>query len=501
MSTPCLAGGGSREFTHFFALMLWVAAALAFIAGMPQLGVAVLIVVVVNGVFSHVQEERAERAASRLQDLLPSQVIVLRDGQPNRVEAAELVRGDVVVLTAGDRIPADVQFIQADNCAVDESMLSGESEPVEKNPEDTGLGGTFLLNGAAEAVVAATGVRTTLADIASLTATVRPPQSPLNNELRRIVRIISTIALSLGGVFFAVSLLAGTSWRDAFLFAIGVSVALIPEGLLPTVTLSLAMGAQRMAGRNALVRHLQAVETLGSTTFICTDKTGTLTQNRMSAVEVWTPDGTVSLSGAGYAPSAEVAGTEAAVNLSRRLNRAARAASRGRIVLRGGQWLAEGDPMEAALDALAYRLAGPGGPPPAVAEIRWAFDPVRRHLPVDDEGHNGQERPGDPAQDSVEAVADFGVDQREAFGFGGQTAREGVRADADHPRRPLPANDAGARKRFRARSFVHRFGFTGEQRFINLKALALEYGSVRGHLVPGTEHEEVITDDILHEWS
>ncbi|MET1086529.1 MAG: cation-transporting P-type ATPase [Arthrobacter sp.] len=372
----------AAEFTHFFALMLWVAAALAFIAGMPQLGVAVLIVIVVNGVFSHVQEERAERAASKLQDLLPSQVMVLRDGQPNRVEAAELVCGDLVVLAAGDRIPADVQFIQADNCAVDESMLSGESEPVAKTRGDSGFGGTFLVNGAAQAVVAATGVRTRLADIASLTATVRPPQSPLNNELRRIVRIISTIALSLGGVFFAASLLAGTSWRDAFLFAIGVSVALIPEGLLPTVTLSLAMGAQRMAGRNALVRHLQAVETLGSTTFICTDKTGTLTQNRMSAVEVWTPEGTVSLTGTGYAPTADLTGNEAAVSRARRLSRAARAASRGRIARRGGQWLAEGDPMEAALDALAYRLAGPGGPPAAEADIRWGFDPVRRRESV-----------------------------------------------------------------------------------------------------------------------
>jgi magnesium-transporting ATPase (P-type) len=137
----------AAEFTHFFAVMLWVAAALAFIAGMPQLGVAVLIVVLVNGVFSHVQEERAERAASRLQDLLPSRVVALRDGRPSRVEAAELVRGDVVVLAAGDRIPADVQFRRADNCAVDESMLSGESEPVEARPATRCPGSTRLEKG------------------------------------------------------------------------------------------------------------------------------------------------------------------------------------------------------------------------------------------------------------------------------------------------------------------------------------------------------------------
>ena len=372
----------AAEFIHFFALMLWAAAALAFVAGMPELGIAILVVVVVNGVFSYVQEERAEHAAAKLRAMLPSQVLVLRDGRSIRTEAADLVCGDVVLLGAGDRVPADVEFTRADSCTVDESMLSGESEPVSKAPGDSGFGGTFLVNGAAKAVVRATGGRTRIAAIASLTTTVESPQSPLNNELRRIVRIIATVALGLGGVFFAASLLAGTSWRNAFLFAIGVCVALIPEGLLPTVTLSLAMGAQRMARRNALVRHLQAVETLGSTTFICTDKTGTLTQNRMNAVEVWTPDGMVKVEGNGYAPTAEVAGSPAAVERARRLGWAARAASSGRLVLREGEWGAEGDPMEAALDALAHRLAGPQGPAAAEVDVRWGFDSVRRRESV-----------------------------------------------------------------------------------------------------------------------
>ncbi|TJY70433.1 cation-transporting P-type ATPase [Arthrobacter sp. CAU 1506] len=372
----------SAQFTHFFALMLWVAAALAFLAGMAQLGTAVVVVVVINGTFSYVQEARAAQAASKLRAMLPAQVLVKRDGQAVQVAAAEIVRGDVVLLTAGDRIPGDVEFAVAESCTVDESMLSGESEPVAKNRGDGGYGGTFLVNGNAEALITATGSRTRLASIASLTATAQPPQSPLNKELRRVVRLISVVALSFGGVFFAVSLLTGLSWRDAFLFAIGVAVALIPEGLLPTVTLSLAMGAQRMARRNALVRHLQAVETLGSTTFICTDKTGTLTQNRMSAVETWTQAGIVRLNGEGYSPTAEITGSALAVQQARRLARAARAASRGRIVRRQERWTADGDPMEAALDALAHRLARGAAIEEVPVDFRWSFDPVRKRESV-----------------------------------------------------------------------------------------------------------------------
>lgn len=366
-----------EEFTHFFAVLLWVAAALAFIAGMPQLGVAVVAVVLINGVFSYIQEERAEHAASRLRALLPSQALVRRDGHPTKVDVADLVPGDLVLLAAGDRIPADLNFIAANSCTVDESMLTGESEAVPKQRRDPGLGGTFLINGEAEGIITATGQRTRLAQIAALTGAVTPPQSPLTLELRRIVHTLAAVAIGVGLMFFVLSALIGIPWQSAFLFAIGVSVALIPEGLLPTVTLSLAMGAQRMAHRQALVRHLQAVETLGATTFICTDKTGTLTQNRMSAVEVWTPAGTVAVAGSGYEPTASVSGDEEAIARAATASMAAALASRGRAVLRDGVWQAEGDPMEAALDALFLRLAGGAEPDPAPA-VRLGFSPSRR---------------------------------------------------------------------------------------------------------------------------
>ena len=350
------------QFTSFFALLLWGAGVLALIARIPELAVAVSAVVVINGLFAFAQEERATQAAAKLRGLLPTQVNVVRDGAPAKVAAADVVPGDVVVLTAGDRLPADVEFLSTDTCTADESMLSGESVPLPKEAGDTGFGGTFLANGTAEALVTATGRNTRLAEIASLTAHVVPPPTPLQRELRRVVRTISSVALGFGVAFCVISILVGTPLQNALLFAIGVAVAMIPEGLLPTVTLSLAVGAQRMADRNALVRNLQAVETLGSATFICTDKTGTLTQNRMNVVEVWTPAGAVTVDGEGYSPVAEIAGPPAATGPARRLAWAARTASRGRIRRGAEDWVAEGDPMEAALDALAHRLAEEDGP-------------------------------------------------------------------------------------------------------------------------------------------
>jgi calcium-translocating P-type ATPase len=368
------------ELTHFFAILLWCASVLAYLAGMPQLAVAIVVVILVNGIFAYIQQERAQHAVSKLRDLLPAMVSVRRDNRLIKVHTTELVPDDAVVLVAGDRVPADLRLVLAAGCSVDESMLTGESEALAKVPGDTVYGGTFLVNGQAEGVVAGTGGKTRLAEIAALTGKVAAPPSPLARELQRIVRITATMALGIGVLFFVLSLLVGISWRDAFLFAIGVMVALVPEGLLPTVTLSLAVGAQRMAQRNALVRNLEAVETLGSTTFICTDKTGTLTQNRMNAVEVWTPAGVLSIIGAGYGPEAEVTGTGAGE--ARHLSIAALAASEGRAVLHEGKWVAEGDPMEAAIAALAARLAGPGpdpwsGPAEPVVSHRFAFDPRR----------------------------------------------------------------------------------------------------------------------------
>jgi calcium-translocating P-type ATPase len=336
---------------------------------------------VVNGAFAFVQEHRAERASERLRRLLPTTVTVIRDGLAQPVPGDRVVVGDTVVLSAGDRVVADLVAIESHDLTVDASTLTGESEPVPVGGGEEVFAGTFVVagEGVAEAVRIAGDTR--LADIATMTSAAHRPPGPLEMELRRVVRIVAVITLGAGAACFGLTRLTGMSLRDGFLFAVGVTVALVPEGLLPTLTLSLSMGAQRMVERDALVRHLQAVETLGSTTFVCTDKTGTLTQNRMAVVEVWTPRGVVSVIGNGYEPDAVVSGDGAAVGAATSAALAALASSRGRAVEEDGEWVAVGDPMEAAIDVLGRRLAHDQPDPPPVD--RWfAFDPVRRRSSV-----------------------------------------------------------------------------------------------------------------------
>jgi calcium-translocating P-type ATPase len=300
------------------------------------------------------------------------------------IPATELVIGDVVLLEAGDRISADLTVLRATALAVDESMLTGESAAVHPAVGDAVRAGTFVVEGEADALVSAIGSATRLAGIAALTQRVRDAPGPLAVQLNRMVRIIAFIALGIGVVFFAVGVALGMSVSAGFLFAVGVTVALVPEGLLPTVTLSLALAAQRMARQSALVRRLDAVETLGLTTFICSDKTGTLTRNEMAAVAVWTPAGEAWLCSSGYEPEPVVV-DPALVTQVRRVAESAVRASTGRIspAAQGGH-RPVGDPMEAALHVLALRC----GVDVRQAEhrdpelARLPFDPRRRRVTV-----------------------------------------------------------------------------------------------------------------------
>ncbi|MFN0145764.1 MAG: cation-translocating P-type ATPase [Dehalococcoidia bacterium] len=370
----------SAQMVHFFALLLWVAGLLAFFAGLPQLGVAIFAVIIVNGLFAFAQEHRAERATARLRALLPRRATVIRDGQSLVIDAAGLVIGDCVVLRAGDNVPADLRLLEATALLVDRSTMTGESVPVGAAAGEELLGGMLIVEGEGLATVTATGARTRLAAIARLTQDNVRSKTPLTIEIERLVRIVAAIAVGVGVFFFVIALLVGTPVSVGFVFAIGVTVALVPEGLLPTVTLSLAGGAQRMAHRHALVRHLEAVETLGATTFICTDKTGTLTLNQMTAVEVWMPGGSFSIDARGYDPSIPVAPPENLTAAAHALAIAGVRASDGRVVLKSGQWVAEGDPMDAALHTFALRLGA--GIEPKAAATRFPFDARRRRMSV-----------------------------------------------------------------------------------------------------------------------
>ena len=372
------------QLVHFFAVMLWIAGGLAILAGMPQLGFAIFVVIVVNGLFAFIQEYRAEKAGERLRDMLPRRVMVMREGKRQIIDGIELVPDDVVLLNAGDRISADMRLVEVHGLSIDTSTITGESVPTAPQPGEIIFAGTFAAEGEAIGIVTATGGSTRFAQIARLTAEGQRPSSPLALELDRLVRVIAFVAVAVGSVFLVIALLVGIRLSDGFLFALGVTVALVPEGLLPTVTLSLAMGAQRMAARGALVRRLESVETLGSTTFICTDKTGTLTQNEMSVVEAWTPKGQASIEARGYDPTGRVHAEPGLLSLLKELALSAALYSNGRAVSREGRWVAQGNPLEVSLDVFARRLKVDVQAEEEISPAirRFPFDPRRRRMSI-----------------------------------------------------------------------------------------------------------------------
>lgn len=308
------------NFTHLMALLLWVGGLIGFLAQMPQLGVAIWLVNVLNGVFSFWQEYKAEKATEALRRLLPTYGRVLRDGQEQRLLAEELVPGDIMLLAEGDHISADGRLVQEVELRVDQSTLTGESHPVRKTVEavlrldltqaelpNLVFAGTSVAAGTGMAVVFATGMDTKFGKIAHLTQSVGEELSPLQQEMIRTARVVTAIAVSVGFVFFALALaLTEVTLAESLTFAMGMIIAFVPEGMLPTVTLALAMGTQRMARRHALIKRLSAVETLGCTTVICTDKTGTLTQNEMTARELWVAGRRLTVTGVGYAPEGQI---------------------------------------------------------------------------------------------------------------------------------------------------------------------------------------------------
>jgi P-type Ca2+ transporter type 2C len=404
----------AAQFADVFALLLLAAAGLTFLAGLlshpvdvssVQLGVAILGVVVLNAGIGFAQEYSAERTVASLQAMVPAQCRVLRDGQRQEVAVREVVHGDVVVLDAGDAVPADCRFVDVHTVAVDNAPLTGESTPARRSVDasppgvpvlearNTAFMGTTVVAGTGRAVVYATGTATQFGRIFQLATSAPTPRTPLQRQVAIMARRVSVAALAIGALLLVVRGATGHPWVSSFVFALGVMVALVPEGLPATLSVSLAVGVRRMAREHALVKRLLAVEALGSTTVICTDKTGTLTQAEMTVQRVWVDSATYEVTGVGYAPVGEVAGGTAVAAV---LLRAA-LCSNARLLPPddGGHdaWRILGDPTEGALLVAAAKagldLAAEEARTPRVAE--FPFDSSRKLMTTIHSGRKGHQ--------------------------------------------------------------------------------------------------------------
>jgi sodium/potassium-transporting ATPase subunit alpha len=296
-----------QHLTGFFSLLLWFAAALCFLGyGLDDtmvenlyLGVVLSVVVLITGVFSFYQDAKAAATMNSFKNFLPQETEVLRDGKKFKAPSLSLVPGDIVFLRNGDKVPADIRVLKGENLKVDNSSLTGESEPQPRkrdNAHDSDdpneatnivYMGTNIVEGNAQGIVAATGDRTFIGRIAMYASSTEAIETPISIEISHFIKIVSSVALFLGVTFFIIGLIKETPWVQNLVFAIGIIVANVPEGLLATVTVALTLTAKRMHAKKVLVKNLEAVETLGSTTVIASDKTGTLTQNRMTVEHVF----------------------------------------------------------------------------------------------------------------------------------------------------------------------------------------------------------------------
>merc|ERR1712051_697247 len=293
-----------------FACLLWVGAILCFLAYGIQasayeeppddnlyLGVVLTAVVTVTGIFSYYQESKSAKIMESFKNLVPQYALVRRDGEKISISAAELTLGDIVEVKFGDRVPADLRVLEARGFKVDNSSLTGESEPQARTPEFThdnpletknlAFFSTNAVEGTCVGMVVNIGDNTVMGRIAGLASGLESDETPIAKEIAHFIHIITGVAVFLGVTFFIIAFILGYNWLDAVIFLIGIIVANVPEGLLATVTVCLTLTAKRMAAKNCLVKNLEAVETLGSTSCICSDKTGTLTQNRMTVAHVW----------------------------------------------------------------------------------------------------------------------------------------------------------------------------------------------------------------------
>ena len=398
------------QFNNALIYFLLVSAAAAWLLGHLVDAAVILAVVLVNAVVGFAQEGKAERALDAISKMVSPRANLLRKGRRQSVPAEELVPGDIVLLEAGDRVPADIRLLRARGLRVDEALLTGESVAAEKDaapvPAKAALGdrhsmaysGTLVAAGQATGVVVATGARGEIGRISSLLAGVEQLTTPLLRQIDRFGQRFTWIALAGAVILFAFAVLVrGFAWPDALMAVVALSVGVIPESLPAVITITLAIGVQRMAARKAIVRRLPAVETLGATSVICSDKTGTLTRNEMCARRVAAQHRLVMAGGSGYAPDGQLTvegGEDDAASLAAVLPliRCGLICNDARLHQQSGRWTVEGDPMEGALVALAMKT----GIAPDHERAAWRrldevpFDSAHRFMATLNEGPGGE---------------------------------------------------------------------------------------------------------------
>ena len=362
-----------EQFKNVLIIILLIAIVLSAILGHGVEAVAIAIIVVFSVVLGFVQEYRAERAIEALRQMAAPTATVLRDGDDIEVAARNLVPGDVILLRAGDKVPADARLVEAVNMQIEEAALTGESMPVEKHIAPLALieasigdrknmtyAGTIVTYGRGHAIVVATGMNTEFGKIAELLQTIETSPTPLQKNLDKVGRVLARAAFVIVAIIVALGLLRGQPFLEMFIFGIALAVAVVPEALPAVVTISLAIGVQRMVKRNALVRRMRAVETLGSTSVICSDKTGTLTKDEMTVRKIMAGGQLVEVSGTGYDPRGAfsqngVALSPASESAWLTTLRGAALASDARLVQSNGHWHIKGDPTEGAMVVAAAK--------------------------------------------------------------------------------------------------------------------------------------------------
>lgn len=376
-----------RQFTNVLVVILIIAAGIAFVVGERIDTIAIAIVIVLNGALGFVQEWRAENALQALRNMMSPQATVLRDGRQMIIPARDLVPGDLIIVAAGDRVPADADVVEQTSLSADESALTGESMPVSKDSDAPALYmGTNVVEGRGMGRVTAIGTQTRFGQIAVLTGSVTQRETHLQRQLGKLAKQLGLVALLIAAAVMGLGILSGRPITEMFMTGISLAVAMVPEGLPAVVTITIALGAAALVRQNALTRRLQAVETLGAASVICTDKTGTLTENKMTATAIWTPQGSYDVNGTGYDPSGHIAqngGKRRASNdpVLAALLEVCTGCTHANLQHRDGEWIMIGTPTEGALLSLAYKgWATLPDPADVIAEMPFNSDRKRMSI-------------------------------------------------------------------------------------------------------------------------